>query len=248
MLLTTGGCSGLGVTSSCIDGSLTRGTTYYYQVRAVNALGQGPPSSEMSATCITVPTPPQSLTATPGNGTVSLSWAAPSDNGGSSISDYTISRGTSSGTEMFLANAPNTTSFVDTRAVSGQTTYYEVQALNGAGLSPPSSEVSATPTGTTIPGTPTGLTATNAGSGQITLTWTAPAHNGGSVITNYNVYRYTDSNLSPLLLTSGGCSSLGAVLTCTDTGLTGGTAYFYIVAAVNSIGESDRSSQAYAIA
>ena len=44
------------------------------------------------------------------------------------------------------------------------------------------------------PGAPTGLTAT-AGDTTVTLTWTAPSSNGGSVITGYNVYEGTTSAL-----------------------------------------------------
>ncbi len=39
-----------------------------------------------------------------------------------------------------------------------------------------------------------------------------------------------------MFLTSGGCANLGAVLACTDTGLTNGQIYYYFVMAVNSVG------------
>jgi hypothetical protein len=87
------------------------------------------------------------------------------------------------------------------------------------------------------------LTAT--GTGQITLKWTAPASNGGVNITSYQVYRGTTSG-SETPLTSGGCSGLGAVLTCTDSEVTGGQTYFYKVGAVNAIGEGPQSNEASA--
>ena len=77
------------------------------------------------------------------------------------------------------------------------------------------------------------------------LSWTAPSNNGGVNITSYRVYRGTSSG-TEALLTSGGCSGLGAVTSCTDTGLTPGQAYYYVVTAVNAIGEGPQSNEATA--
>ncbi len=104
--------------------------------------------------------------------------------------------------------------------------------------------ITATPVQGTPPGAPTGLTAT-AGTGQVSLSWTPPANNGGVNITSYRVYRGTSSG-TETLLTSGGCSGLGAVTSCTDTGLTAGQAYYYKVSAVNAIGEGSQSNEASA--
>jgi PKD repeat protein len=104
--------------------------------------------------------------------------------------------------------------------------------------------ITASPVAGTAPGAPTGLTA-KAGNGQVSLSWTPPASNGGVNITSYRVYRGTTSG-TETLLTSGGCSGLGAVTSCTDTGLTNGQAYYYKVTAVNAIGEGPRSNEATA--
>ncbi len=88
--------------------------------------------------------------------------------------------------------------------------------------------------GTQIPAAPTGLQAA-AGNGQVSLTW-----NPSSGATSYNVKRST---------TSGGPYTTIASPTTpsyTDTGLTNGTPYYYVVTAVNSAGESNPSSQATA--
>jgi PKD repeat protein len=113
--------------------------------------------------------------------------------------------------------------------------------------SPPKSatstvSITASPIAGTTPGAPTGLT-TTAANAQASLSWTAPASNGGVAITSYRVYRGTTSG-GETLLTGGGCSGLGAVLSCTDTGLTNGQKYFYKVSAVNSLGEGPQSTEA----
>lgn len=84
----------------------------------------------------------------------------------------------------------------------------------------------------TIPAAPTGLGATPAG-GQATLAWT-----GSAGATSYNVKRST---------TSGGPYTIvGPNVTATsftDTGLTNGTTYYYVVSAVNFKGESSNTAQ-----
>ena len=102
--------------------------------------------------------------------------------------------------------------------------------------------VTASPVAATPPGAPTGVTAT-AGNAQVTLNWTAPTNTGGQSLTAYTVYRGTTSG-GETKLTSGGCSGLsGTALTCTDTGLTNGTRYFYKVTASNATGEGSQSSE-----
>ncbi|OLE74499.1 hypothetical protein AUG19_08475 [archaeon 13_1_20CM_2_54_9] len=91
------------------------------------------------------PSAPSGLTATLGVGQVSLSWIAPSSNGGSSITGYRVYRGSSTMGESFLANLGNVTSYTDMGISTGQSYYYQVSGLNSAGEGPRSNEASVMP-------------------------------------------------------------------------------------------------------
>jgi hypothetical protein len=83
----------------------------------------------------------------------------------------------------------------------------------------------------TPPGAPSGLTATPANA-RVTLAWTASPG-----ATGYNVQRSTVSG--------GSFSSIATLagITYTDTGLTNGMTYYYVVSATNSLGQSGNSAQ-----
>src|SRR5437773_1332769 len=221
------------------DTSVNNGRTYYYQVTAKNAAGEGPPSNEASATPnppATPPDAPQGLTATAGDGTVDLAWSAPGSDGGSPITNYKIYRGGSSNGETLLDTIGDVLSYTDTSVTNGNTYYYKVTAVNEVGEGPPSNEASATPvSGQTVPSPPRSLSAA-AGDARVTLGWLAPSSDGGSPITNYTIYRGTSSSGKILLTTVGNVSAY------TDTGVTNGVTYYYVVPAVNGIGESDPSA------
>ncbi len=221
------------------DTTVTNGVTYYYQVSAVNNVGEGPRSNEVSATPSAPATPPgapQSLGATAGDATVTLTWSAPSSNGGSPVTNYKIYRALTSGGETLQATLGNVLTYTDTAVTNGVTYYYQVSALNSVGEGPLSNEASATPAATTtVPGAPRGLGAV-AGDGTVALAWSAPSSNGGSPITNYQVYR---GQLSLL-------ATLPNVLSYTDSAVTNGQTYYYQVTAVNAVGEGPRSNEASA--
>jgi fibronectin type 3 domain-containing protein len=222
------------------DTGLTNGVAYYYQVTAVNSVGEGPRSNEASATPVAVPGSPQGLGATAGDATVALSWSAPSSDGGSPVTNYKIYRGTSSGGESLLATLGNVLSYTDSAVTNGVTYYYQVSALNSVGEGPRSNEASATPVASaTVPSAPRDLRAT-AGDGTIALAWSAPSSNGGSAITNYRIYRGTASGQLSLLTT------VPNVLSYSDTGLTNGVTYYYQVTALNAVGEGPPSNEASA--
>ena len=86
------------------------------------------------------------------------------------------------------------------------------------------------------PPAPTGLSATS-GSGNVALGWT-----GSTGATSYNVYRGTSSGGESSTAIATGLTSA----TYTDSAVTGGTAYYYKVAAVDASGASALSNEANA--
>src|SRR5439155_8462970 len=159
-------------------------------------------SNETSARTLNTPSAPQNLQASAGVGNVTLSWQAP-NNGGSPIANYNIYRSTSSGTETLYATIGNVTSYTNIGLTNGLTYFYKVSAVNSVGESTQSNETSARTLN--IPSAPQNLQA-SAGVGNVTLSWQAP-NNGGSPITNYNIYRSTSSGTETLYATIGNVTS-----------------------------------------
>jgi fibronectin type 3 domain-containing protein len=215
--------------TSYADNSVTNGTKYYYVVSAYNSYGQSANSAEVNATPMAPPPPgaPAGLQAIAGNTQVSLNWTA-----SSGATSYHVKRSTTNGGPYTQVSAPTAANFTDTGLTNGTIYYYVVSALNSAGESANSSQASAIPAvPATPPPAPTGLEDT-AGNAQVSLTWTASAG-----ATSYHVKRST---------TSGGPYTQVAVPTTTsdtDTGLTNGTTYYYVVSALNAAGESANSAQ-----
>jgi predicted phage tail protein len=210
---------------------LANGITYYFTVVAVNAAGPSPPSNEVSAVPVTVPGAPAGLSAAPGNGQVALSWAAPASDGGSPVTGYNVYQGTSPGQETGapVNGSPVTaTSYPVTGLVNGITYYFKVTAVNQVGEGP-GAEAKAVPV--TVPGAPAGLAATP-GNGQVALSWTAPASDGGSPVTGYDLYVGTTADFS------GGAPLATVTSTAIRvTRLVNGTTYYFKVTAVNQVGE-----------
>jgi fibronectin type 3 domain-containing protein len=131
------------------DNTVSANTQYYYQVRAYNSAGLSAYSNEAYATTPTVVTPPaapQNLTATVGNGQVTLKW---NKNKESDFLRYRIYRGTSSNpttkVDSSTASILDTTKLV-TNLTNGTIYYFRITAVDNAGLeSGFSNEVNATP-------------------------------------------------------------------------------------------------------
>lgn len=229
---------------------LVPGTTYWYRVSAITIILTSAPSNTASATTLSPVTPPGAptgLVASGSNSQVMISWQAPSSSGGAAITSYNIYRGTSPGGEggvPLTIVSGSARSYADTSVANGQAYYYTVSASNSAGEGPKSNEASATPSAPlTPPGPPSGLVARAASPSQINLSWNAPASNGGSQITGYDVERSTDSGSTWNAISP---NTGSAETTYSDTGLQPGLAFEYRVLAVNSAGTGQPSNTASA--
>ncbi|MGW9317683.1 S-layer homology domain-containing protein, partial [Paenibacillus chitinolyticus] len=178
---------------------------------------------------ISVPSAPMNVTATAGNGQATVSFDAPASDGGSAITLYTVTTSPGGFTGTSTTASPVTV----TGLTNGTAYTFTVVAKNSAGNSAVSAASgSVTPAAPiSVPSAPMNVTAT-AGNGQATVSFDAPASDGGSAITGYTVtsspggFTGTSTTASPV----------------TVTGLTNGTAYTFTVVATNSVGSSPASS------
>ena len=221
-------------TSGFTDSSVTNGTTYYYVVQTLTAAGSSADSAPVSATPGAPggsPGAPANLKATPGDAVVTLTWTA-----SAGATGYNVKRATTSGGPYAQLAAPTSSGYTDSSVINGVTYYYVVSTLTAAGESANSAQVSATPMAPGVsPAAPTNLTATP-GNAVVTLTWTA-----STGATGYNVKRATTSGGPYTQLAAP--SSNGY----TDSSVSNGTTYYYVVSAFNSTGESANSAQVVAV-
>jgi autotransporter-associated beta strand protein len=209
--------------TSATDPTAAVGKTYYYVLFASNAGGESAGSAELAVTTLAAPA---TLTATAGNNSVALSWSAVAG-----AASYSVKRATTPG-GPFTTHASGLTSpsHNDATALNGSTYFYQLTALNAGYESEPSYIATATPSASIA--APTGLAGAPVSTGA-NLTWNPVAG-----ATHYRVKRST---------TSGGPYTTVAnnllAPSHSDSGLTNGTTYFYVVSALNGSIESANSAQ-----
>jgi Fibronectin type III domain len=235
---TPGGLKAMATASPAVVTGLTNGVGYTFTVHATNSVGDGPESDASSqvtpTAAATRPGAPTIVSATPGNGQVTVSWTPPLSEGGSAITGYTVTS-TPGGLKAMATASPA----VVTGLTNGISYTFTVHATNSVGDGP-ESEASGqvTPTsGETPPGAPT-IVSVTAGNAQVTVAWSRPTSDGGSAITRYTV------TASP----GGKQATVDAPSTeVTVTGLTNGTPYTFKVHATNAVGDGPPSDASEAV-
>ncbi len=142
---------------------------------------------------VTAPTAPQDFTATPGDGQVALSWAAPASDGGSTITKYQVSKD-NGGTWV---TAATNTSHTFTGLINGTEYIFKVRAVNSVGKGTEAS-AAATPTGslaTAYTVTVNGSYAGTSGAGQYAPDAQVSIHAGSR--SNYSFTGWTSPDGVP---------------------------------------------------
>ena len=211
---------------------LTNGTGYLIRVAAVNDVGTGLFTSTVSKIVPgLVPPPPSGLVAIRGNGVVTLSWSAPLPVVGIRVVDYAVQYSTNGGVSWVTVRDGISIrpSAVISGLAIGRDHIFRVASVSRGGMGDFSS-----PTGVvspaTVPQAPLRVMAA-AGVGQVIVSWSLPASNGGSGITQYLI-QY--AALGGRWVTA---PSVGANTTAyTVSGLASNRQYSFRVLAVNEIG------------
>ena len=225
--------------TSFTDSGLASDTSHTYRVSAYDVAGNesaqaGPVTGTTQAQADTAaPSVPGNLTVSGTTGTsISLSWSASSDTGGSGLAGYRIYRD-GSGTPLTSTTA---TSFTDSGLASDTSHTYRVSAYDVAGnesaLTGPVTGTTQPPPDTAAPSVPVDLAVSGTTSTSISLSWSASSDTGGSGLAGYRIYR--DGSGTPLTGTS--------ATSFTDSGLASNTSHTYRVTAIDQAGNESVQS------
>ena len=214
-------------TNSYTDSGLTSGTTYYYQIAATDASGQGVRTAELSAStqpaaALAAPANPSAQSA--GSDSISLTWDAVPG-----ASSYAVYRSTSASGPFAQVASPAQTSYTDTGLSPDTTYYYRIAAADASGQGTQTATISASTQPAPLPA-PANVTAQAQDSGSIRVSW-----NAVTGATGYRIFRAADAAgpFTEVAVSSG--------TDYTDSGLTPGTTYYYQVAAFDASGDGTRS-------
>ena len=232
-----------GSSSPLILNNLTPGTSYSVRLRAVYTVNQGAnpysdASNEINFTTLSAPLAPLNLVATPGVGSATIEFTAPSD-GGSPITNYEYQ--VDSGTWTALSPVDTTSPVTITGLTGGTALSIKLRGVNTYGGGIQSSAVSVTPIG--APAAPTSTSVANS-NGKATISFSI--NDGGAPITSIEYQISSDNGVTYSPWTP--FSPVDATSPVTITGLTNGNTYRVKLRGINSLNLTGAESTAIAIA
>ncbi|WGL51714.1 glycoside hydrolase family 92 protein [Nocardioides sp. BP30] len=187
------------------------------------------------AKATTVPQPPNAVSAAASGQTLTVVWAAPTDDGNSDLTGYTVTLTGGPAAVAPRVVGPATLSATFTNLARGYSYQVAVVATNAQGDSPAATYSASVPIAALVPADPDAPSVSVSGS-AVTVTWTAPVDNG-SPITGYSVRL---GGGTPVTVPAGTTSH-------TFKNVAGGD-YKAAVAAINAIGTSAyTSSQSFTV-
>ena len=199
--------------------TLTNGTAYQVQVRATNSKGDSLWSDSATGTPVGPPGAPAAPTLVSGNTKIDLSWAAPTDNGGSAITAYRVQYSTDQSTWLssnVTVNFASRTASI-TGLANGTTYFVSVAARNAQGIGDDSPDVSIK---AGLPARPNYAPELGSGDGRLTAKMFTVDGNG-SPITDYDL-RYRVNGTTAWTETT---DTISAAWSQNVDGLTNGTTY-----------------------
>ena len=184
------------------------------------------------------PSAPRGLAAAASDESVTLTWRAPADDGGSAIVRYQVRYQETGGSYSEwspVSGGAGATGTTVRGLENGKSYDFQVRAMNSVAAG--EAATARATLAESAPGAPANLTATG-GDEQVALSWGAP-DDGGSQILRYE-YRYgaVGESYGAWATVSGGPNATSL----TVTGLTNGTEYGFQVRAVNSISEGPEAA------
>ena len=220
------------------DTDVENGVEYSYSVSAVNGIGEGPRSEEVSVTPLAAPSSPRELKAFESGEGVLLLWSPPEYNGGAPVVGYRVYRSLQGGDFMLYSEVVGELRFTDSDVIRGIEYSYMVSAVNIVGEGVPAGPV--TIRLPTPPAPPRNATVQIL-SDSLCLRWEEPEDDGGADVIGYTIYRTVDGGPLELL------ASLGLKREYIDGDVQPGVRYLYRISATNRVGEGPPSDPVRAL-